>query len=67
MFLFQFLVKASVNGSDEINGKIVRKEEKDSLQIDFSGEKPPTPFLDTINYPKHMKNLSKMVNSLSNN
>nr|CAZ66649.1 1-deoxy-D-xylulose 5-phosphate synthase 2 precursor [Solanum lycopersicum] len=56
----KFLVKASVNGSDEINGKIVRKEEKDSLQIDFSGEKPPTPFLDTINYPKHMKNLSKM-------
>ncbi|KAL3355299.1 hypothetical protein AABB24_019392 [Solanum stoloniferum] len=55
-----FLVKASVNGSDEINGKMVRKEKKVSLQIDFSGEKPPTPFLDTVNYPKHMKNLSKM-------
>nr|AIX87492.1 1-deoxy-D-xylulose 5-phosphate-synthase 2 [Lycium barbarum] len=56
----KFLVKASVNGSDEINGKIVRNKEKDSWQIDFSGDKPPTPFLDTINYPMHMKNLSKL-------
>ncbi|KAJ8543986.1 hypothetical protein K7X08_025604 [Anisodus acutangulus] len=56
----KFLVKASVHGSDEINGKIVRNKEKDSWQIDFSGEKPPTPFLDTINYPMHMKNLSKL-------
>ncbi|XP_055829018.1 probable 1-deoxy-D-xylulose-5-phosphate synthase 2, chloroplastic isoform X2 [Solanum dulcamara] len=55
----KFLVKASVNGSDEINGKIVSKKEKESLQIDFSGEKPPTPFLDTVNYPIHMKNLAK--------
>lgn len=55
----KFLVKASVNGSDEINGKIVRNKEKDSWQSDFSGEKPPTPFLDTVNYPIHMKNLSK--------
>ncbi|OIT38069.1 PREDICTED: probable 1-deoxy-D-xylulose-5-phosphate synthase 2, chloroplastic [Nicotiana attenuata] len=56
----KFLVKASVNGSEEHNGKIVRKKEKDSWQIDFSGEKPPTPVLDTINYPMHMKNLSKL-------
>ncbi|KAF3621139.1 putative 1-deoxy-D-xylulose-5-phosphate synthase 2, chloroplastic [Capsicum annuum] len=56
----KFLVKASANGSDEIGGKIVRNKETDSLQIDFSGEKPPTPFLDTVNYPKHMKNLSKL-------
>ncbi|KAF3678735.1 putative 1-deoxy-D-xylulose-5-phosphate synthase 2, chloroplastic [Capsicum annuum] len=56
----KFLVKASVNGSDEIGGKIVRNKETESLQIDFSGEKPPTPFLDTVNYPKHMKNLSKL-------
>lgn len=27
-------------------------------KIDFSGEKPPTPLLDTVNYPLHMKNLS---------
>ncbi|KAM3283220.1 putative 1-deoxy-D-xylulose-5-phosphate synthase 2, chloroplastic [Capsicum baccatum] len=56
----KFLVKASANGSDGIGGKIVRNKETDSLQIDFSGEKPPTPFLDTVNYPKHMKNLSKL-------
>ncbi|XP_059307388.1 probable 1-deoxy-D-xylulose-5-phosphate synthase 2, chloroplastic [Lycium ferocissimum] len=56
----KFPVKASVNGSDEINGKIVGNKEKDSWQIDFSGDKPPTPFLDTINYPMHMKNLSKL-------
>lgn len=55
----KFVVKASVNGSDEINGKIVSKKEKGLLQIDFSGEKPPTPFLDTVNYPIHLKNLSK--------
>nr|QEV81812.1 1-deoxy-D-xylulose-5-phosphate synthase decarboxylase [Prunella vulgaris] len=26
--------------------------------LSFTGEKPPTPILDTINYPIHMKNLS---------
>ncbi|XP_058067891.1 probable 1-deoxy-D-xylulose-5-phosphate synthase 2, chloroplastic [Magnolia sinica] len=26
--------------------------------LDFSGEKPPTPTLNTINYPIHMKNIS---------
>ncbi|KAJ1701155.1 hypothetical protein LUZ63_000934 [Rhynchospora breviuscula] len=34
----------------------IRKDNKG--KIDFSGEKPPTPILDTINYPVHMKNLS---------
>ncbi|XP_028082523.1 probable 1-deoxy-D-xylulose-5-phosphate synthase 2, chloroplastic [Camellia sinensis] len=34
------------------------KKEKEGWKIDFSGEKPPTPLLDTINYPLHMKNLS---------
>ncbi|GMI68719.1 CLOROPLASTOS ALTERADOS 1, 1-DEOXY-D-XYLULOSE 5-PHOSPHATE SYNTHASE [Hibiscus trionum] len=33
-------------------------KENDSWKIDFSGNKPPTPLLDTINYPLHMKNLS---------
>ncbi|NP_001312088.1 probable 1-deoxy-D-xylulose-5-phosphate synthase 2, chloroplastic [Nicotiana tabacum] len=56
----KFLVKASMHGSEEHNGKMVIKKEKDSWQIDFSGEKPPTPFLDTINYPKNMKILSKL-------
>lgn len=39
---------------------MIRKE-KDGWKIDFSGEKPPTPLLDTINYPVHMKNLSTEV------
>lgn len=29
--------------------------------LSFSSEKPPTPILDTINYPIHMKNLSIQV------
>ncbi|CAI9111422.1 OLC1v1011646C4 [Oldenlandia corymbosa var. corymbosa] len=57
----QFLVKASASsyasdGYEE--GKMIIKKEKDGWKIDFSGEKPPTPLLDTINYPIHMKNLS---------
>ncbi|KAL0367899.1 UNVERIFIED_CONTAM: putative 1-deoxy-D-xylulose-5-phosphate synthase 2, chloroplastic [Sesamum calycinum] len=34
------------------------QERKGWWKIDFSGEKPHTPLLDTINYPLHMKNLS---------
>lgn len=37
------------------NGKLARK-------LNFSGEQPLTPILDTINYPAHMKNLSLEVN-----
>ncbi|KAI8536439.1 hypothetical protein RHMOL_Rhmol10G0257200 [Rhododendron molle] len=37
----------------------MRRRAKDGgWEIDFSGEKPLTPLLDTINYPVHMKNLS---------
>ncbi|KAK4490407.1 hypothetical protein RD792_001084 [Penstemon davidsonii] len=56
----QFIVKASVNSSNgEEAGKIMIKKETDGgWKIDFSGEKPGTPLLDTINYPVHMKNLS---------
>ncbi|KAL3524985.1 hypothetical protein ACH5RR_013357 [Cinchona calisaya] len=59
----QFLLKASSasnstsDGTEEGN-KMVIKKGKDGWKIDFSGEKPPTPLLDTINYPVHMKNLS---------
>ncbi|KAK4415259.1 putative 1-deoxy-D-xylulose-5-phosphate synthase 2, chloroplastic [Sesamum alatum] len=42
------------NTSDEVD--IVVKSTRRSLN--FSGEKPSTPLLDTINYPIHMKNLS---------
>ncbi|KAH9712668.1 putative 1-deoxy-D-xylulose-5-phosphate synthase 2 [Citrus sinensis] len=37
---------------------MVMRKEKSGWKIDFSEEKPPTPLLDTINYPIHMKNLS---------
>lgn len=57
---FQFYLKASANRPDGEGGKMIRKE-KDGWKIDFSGEKPPTPLLDTINYPAHMKNLSTQV------
>lgn len=39
-----------------------RRDKEGGWEIDFSGEKPPTPLLDTINYPVHMKNLSAQVN-----
>ncbi|GER34514.1 1-deoxy-D-xylulose 5-phosphate synthase [Striga asiatica] len=57
----QWCVKACKGGSEAEEGKkmMVVNNEKDCLKIDFSsGEKPPTPLLDTINYPIHMKNLS---------
>ncbi|PSS26795.1 1-deoxy-D-xylulose-5-phosphate synthase [Actinidia chinensis var. chinensis] len=56
----QFCVRASVAGNSdcEEGGKMMIRREKDGWKIDFSGEKPPTPLLDTINFPVHMKNLS---------
>ncbi|KAI3941778.1 hypothetical protein MKW92_007915 [Papaver armeniacum] len=44
-------------GSDEAKF-MIRKEIERNWNIDFNGEKPTTPLLDTINYPIHMKNLS---------
>lgn len=40
---------------------LIRKE-TDRWKIDFTGEKPPTPLLDTINFPVHMKNLIVILN-----
>lgn len=60
----QFFVRASSgsNSSDGAEkGKMIRRKEKDGWNIDFSGEKPFTPILDTINYPLHMKNLGTHV------
>nr|XP_018681712.1 PREDICTED: probable 1-deoxy-D-xylulose-5-phosphate synthase 2, chloroplastic isoform X1 [Musa acuminata subsp. malaccensis] len=51
----QFRVRACGLGGD---GKMMFNKGKSGWTIDFSGEKPPTPLLDTINYPIHMKNLS---------
>lgn len=56
----QFCLRASAGHPDE-EGKMMIRKEKDGWKIDFSGEKPPTPLLDTINYPVHMKNLSTQV------
>lgn len=47
-------------GSDD-EGKVVTRKEKGDWNIDYSGEKPTTPLLDSINYPLHMKNLSTEV------
>nr|QIA97544.1 1-deoxy-D-xylose-5-phosphate synthase [Primula forbesii] len=60
-FRKQFGIRASGaagDGGEDGNGKMVKMRKKDSLKIDFSGDKPPTPLLDTVNYPLHMKNLS---------
>ncbi|RCV09912.1 hypothetical protein SETIT_2G068200v2 [Setaria italica] len=53
--------KSSSVGADD--GKMmVPKEEPSSSpwKVDFSGEKPATPLLDTVNYPAHMKNLTTL-------
>ncbi|KAL5705322.1 1-deoxy-D-xylulose-5-phosphate synthase [Ranunculus cassubicifolius] len=52
----RFFVKACANGSDG-EGKLVRTE-SEPIKIEYTKEKPATPLLDTINYPKHMKNLT---------
>ncbi|XAR73507.1 1-deoxy-D-xylulose-5-phosphate synthase [Bertholletia excelsa] len=54
----KFHLQASAAGSDGEERKMMIRKEKDGWKIDFSGKKPPTPLLDTINYPVHMKNLS---------
>ncbi|KAI8032063.1 hypothetical protein LOK49_LG01G02168 [Camellia lanceoleosa] len=56
----QLYLRALATGSEDNGeeGKMKIKKEKEGWKIDFSGEKPPTPLLDTINYPLHMKNLS---------
>ena len=42
-----------------------RRNPRFTRSLNFSGEKPSTPVLDTINYPIHTKNLSIGVNSSS--
>ncbi|KVI03143.1 hypothetical protein Ccrd_018562 [Cynara cardunculus var. scolymus] len=46
-----FQLKASASGPDAEEGQMAIKKEKNRWKIDFSGEKPGTPLLDTINYP----------------
>ncbi|CAN1222861.1 Probable 1-deoxy-D-xylulose-5-phosphate synthase 2, chloroplastic [Linum grandiflorum] len=47
--------------SDDVNDTKMEKYNetpKEKRVLDFSGNKPSTPILDTINYPNHMNNLS---------
>ncbi|KAE8704941.1 putative 1-deoxy-D-xylulose-5-phosphate synthase 2 [Hibiscus syriacus] len=54
-----FCPKASGGNREGDEGcKMSTREENGSWKIDFSGKKPATPLLDTINYPLHIKNLS---------
>ncbi|KAK9038645.1 hypothetical protein V6N11_023502 [Hibiscus sabdariffa] len=54
-----FCPKASAGNREDDEGcKMSIRKENESWKIDFSGNKPATPLLDTINYPLHMKNLS---------
>nr|AEZ55866.1 chloroplast 1-deoxy-D-xylulose 5-phosphate synthase 2 [Mitragyna speciosa] len=47
------------NATEEIDVLLkIREDGKQKRALNFTGEKPPTPILDTINYPIHMKNLS---------
>uniref|UniRef100_J3MJ51 1-deoxy-D-xylulose-5-phosphate synthase n=1 Tax=Oryza brachyantha TaxID=4533 RepID=J3MJ51_ORYBR len=50
---------AAANGGGDVGKVMMRKEAASGAwKIDYSGEKPATPLLDTVNYPVHMKNLS---------
>lgn len=64
-FVCQLCVKASSSSlsseGEEGKGKVMLRKERDEWFIDFSGDKPATPLLDTVNYPVHMKNLSMPV------
>ncbi|RRT38287.1 hypothetical protein B296_00049086 [Ensete ventricosum] len=57
-FHFRLCVRAGGASGD---GKAMITKEKSGWKIDYSGEKPATPLLDSINYPTHMKNLSTRV------
>nr|AIZ68637.1 1-deoxy-D-xylulose-5-phosphate synthase precursor [Eschenbachia blinii] len=53
----KFFAAAKDNATNE-HGDLVRAIGSVATNLKYSGEKPKTPILDTINYPKHMKNLS---------
>lgn len=59
-YVLQFCLNAVATNPNGEERKMIRKE-NEGWKIDYSGEKPPTPLLDTINYPIHMKNLSTKV------
>ncbi|XP_023553267.1 probable 1-deoxy-D-xylulose-5-phosphate synthase 2, chloroplastic [Cucurbita pepo subsp. pepo] len=53
----QFRLRALSNKPNDEEMHLVGKQ-TDGWTVDYSGEKPATPLLDTVNYPIHMKNLS---------
>ncbi|KAK7386708.1 hypothetical protein VNO78_27043 [Psophocarpus tetragonolobus] len=53
----KFSVRVSASASSDEEKTVISKE-KDGWKINYSGVKPETPLLDTVNHPKHMKNLS---------
>ncbi|CAO2830331.1 unnamed protein product [Amaranthus hypochondriacus] len=56
----QVYIKASGSSNSDRkdgNNKVTNRG-KDVWKIEFTGEKPATPLLDTVNFPLHMKNLS---------
>lgn len=61
--MLQLHLRASAGSPADEEGKVVIWKEKENWKIEFTGEKPATPLLDTINYPIHMKNLSKHVHA----
>ncbi|WVZ09571.1 hypothetical protein V8G54_014101 [Vigna mungo] len=58
----QVIAAGGDNVCEDVDSKMVKKSYQPNQQLrrslNFSGEKPSTPVLDTVNYPIHMKNLS---------
>nr|XP_043627675.1 probable 1-deoxy-D-xylulose-5-phosphate synthase 2, chloroplastic [Erigeron canadensis] len=54
----RILATAKDNATNEHGRDLMRANGNVATNLKYSGEKPKTPILDTINYPKHMKNLS---------
>ncbi|KAG0468918.1 hypothetical protein HPP92_018246 [Vanilla planifolia] len=54
--LFQLHVRRRPQADND--RRAVAEKVKSGWTADFTGEKPATPLLDTINYPIHMKNLT---------
>eukprot|EP01018_Ginkgo_biloba_P031559 Gb_40956 [translate_table: standard] len=47
-----------VKAIKEVDTSIVKARDDTPLKIEYSGEKPPTPLLDAVHYPIHLKNLN---------
>lgn len=64
MFQLRGTVVAALdnNARDDNGAMVIRENETNQRRsLNFSGTKPSTPILDTVNFPIHMKNLSVQV------